>query len=81
MLLDANVLIYASDEGSALCKWARRTIADSVAGEGAAVNAVSLAVLCVGDAEPESVADPSAVGVWRCWTFPPLQPRLPHGLI
>jgi hypothetical protein len=57
MLLDTNVLIYASDERSALCKWARRTIADSVAGEGAAVNAVSLAELCVGDAEPESVAD------------------------
>ena len=32
-------------------------IADAVAGDGAAVNAVSLAELCVGDAEPGKVAD------------------------
>lgn len=57
MLLDTNVLIYASDAGSKLCDWARRTIADAVSGEGAAVNAVSVAEVCVGDAEPGTVAD------------------------
>ena len=33
------------------------TIAVAVAGDGAAINAVSLAELCVGDAEPSTVAD------------------------
>jgi len=57
MLLDTNVLIYASDASSPHCRWARRTIAEAVAGEGAAINAVTLAELCVGDAEPSTVAD------------------------
>jgi len=57
MLLDTNVLIYASDVGSPQCHWARRTIADAVASEGAAINAVTLAELCVGDAAPTTVAD------------------------
>jgi predicted nucleic acid-binding protein len=57
ILLDTNVLIYASDERSKYCRWARRTIAEGVAGEGAAVNAVCMAELCVGDAEPDRVAD------------------------
>ena len=57
MLLDTNVLIYASDEQSKLCRWARRVIAEGVSGDGAAVNAVSAAELCVGDAEPQTVAD------------------------
>ncbi len=57
MLLDSNVLIYASDERSKLCGWARHVIAEGVSGDGAAVNAVSVAEVCVGDAEPETVAD------------------------
>ena len=57
ILLDTNVLIYASDEQSKLCRWERRMIAEGVSGEGAAVNAVSLAEVCVGDAEPQTVAD------------------------
>jgi predicted nucleic acid-binding protein len=57
MLLDTNVLIYASDARSSHCRWARRTIAEAVAGEGAAINAVTLAELCVGDVEPSTVAD------------------------
>jgi predicted nucleic acid-binding protein len=56
-LLDTNVLIYASDPRSAHCRWARRTISEAVAGDGAAVNAVSLAELCVDDADPATVAD------------------------
>lgn len=57
MLLDTNVLIYASDERSKFCRWARRVIAEGVSGDGAAVNAVSVAEVCVGDREPQSVAD------------------------
>ena len=57
MLLDTNVLIYAADERSKHCLWARRMIASCVASDGAAINAVSLAEVCVGDAEPQTVAD------------------------
>jgi hypothetical protein len=57
ILLDTNVLIYAFDPDSLLCEWARETIADAVAGKGAAINAVSVAEICVGDADPPTVAD------------------------
>ena len=57
ILLDTNVLIYAFDNDSPFCSWARGVIADAVTGEGAAINAVSLAEICVGDAEPATVAD------------------------
>jgi len=57
ILLDTNVLIYASTDLSPFLEWARRTIAEAVSADGAAVNAVSLAEVCVGDADPESVAD------------------------
>lgn len=57
ILLDTNVLIYASTNLSPFLNWARRTIAEGVSKDGAAVNAVSLAELCVGDAEPATVAD------------------------
>jgi len=57
ILLDTNVVIYASDADSPFHEWARRTIAEAVAGEGAAVNAVVVAELCVGDANPSTVAD------------------------
>lgn len=57
ILLDTNVLIYAFDPDAPFCHWARETIADAVAGDGAAINAVSLAEICVGDAEPATVAD------------------------
>jgi predicted nucleic acid-binding protein len=57
ILLDTNLLIYASTLRSPLRKWARQTIAAAVSGDGAAVNAVTIAEICVGDAEPETVAD------------------------
>jgi hypothetical protein len=57
ILLDTNVLIYASDPEPPFCTWARNTIADAVAGDGTAINAVVLAELCVGDADPPAVAD------------------------
>lgn len=42
ILLDTNVLINAFDPGSPCCEWARDTIADAVAVDGAAIHAVSL---------------------------------------
>ena len=57
MLLDTNVLIHASDERSKFCRWARRVISEGVSGDGASVNAISVAEVCVGDREPQSVAD------------------------
>ena len=57
ILLDTNVLIYAFTDHSPFLEWARRTIATGVSEDGAAVNAVSLAEICVGDAEPGTAAD------------------------
>ncbi len=57
ILLDTNVLVYAFDPDSPFFQWARDTIADAVAGDGAAVNAMILAEICVGDADPPTVAD------------------------
>ncbi len=57
ILLDTNVPIYAFDSDSPFRWWAQETIADAVAGDGAAINAVSLAEICVGDADPPTVAD------------------------
>ncbi len=57
ILLDTNVPIYAGDPASPHRSWARATLADAVAGEGAAINSVILAEVCVGDLEPDTVAD------------------------
>ena len=57
ILLDTNVLIYAVDRGSRYFTWAREAVADAVSSEGAAINAVSLTEICVGDVQPETVAD------------------------
>ena len=53
ILLDTNVLIYASQPRSPFHTWATSTIAAGVAGDGAATNAVSIAEVCVGDQQPE----------------------------
>jgi predicted nucleic acid-binding protein len=57
ILLDTNILIYAFDHDAPFCKWAKEMIADAVAGDGAAINAVSLAEICVGDEDPSTAAD------------------------
>jgi len=57
ILLDTNVLIYAADARSGHRTWAQEIIADAVSSDGAAIDAVSLAEICVGDAEPETGAD------------------------
>jgi predicted nucleic acid-binding protein len=57
ILLDTNVVIYGSDPRSPHHDWAWEVIVDAVTGEGGAINAVSLAEICVGDEEPATVAD------------------------
>ena len=51
ILLDTNVLIYAFEPESRFHQLGRETIVDAVAGEGAAINAVSLAEICVAQFE------------------------------
>ena len=55
ILVDTNVLIYAFDPGSEFYAWSRETLADALANEGAAINPLILAELCVGDHDPETV--------------------------
>ena len=57
ILLDTNVVIYAFDLDSPFCRWARETIVNAVASDGAAINAVSLAEICVGDRDPLTAGD------------------------
>ncbi len=57
VLLDTNVLIYASEPASPFCSWARKVIADEVSSGGAGVNAAVLAELAAGDAAPETIVD------------------------
>ncbi len=57
ILLDTNVLIYASTQDSPFEAWSKQIIADAVVTKGAAVNAISLAEICVGENEPENVAN------------------------
>jgi len=57
ILLDTNVLIYSAGRSSPFHRWAVATVADGVSGDGAAISAIVLAELCVGDREPASVAD------------------------
>ena len=57
MLLDTNVLLYASETGSEYHDWARQTIAEAISTEGAAINGVCLAEICVGEADPTTTAD------------------------
>ncbi len=55
--LDTNVLIYAFETVSVFRRWARELIVETVSGDGAMVNPIVIAELCVGDPEPHSVAD------------------------
>ena len=57
MLLDTNVLLYASETGSRYHHWARQTLAEAISTEGAAINAVCLAEICVGEGDPTTTAD------------------------
>lgn len=56
IFLDTNVLIYASDPDSPFHRWSVETIVRHVAGDGALINPVVLAEICVGEARPEEAA-------------------------
>jgi len=62
ILLDTNVLIYALNVHSPLHAWASNLIADAMLEGGVFVNAISLAELCVGAADPNVVV--SDVSEW-----------------
>ena len=55
IFLDTNVMIYASDPDSPFHRWSVETIVRNVAGDGALINPVVLAEICVGEAKPEEV--------------------------
>ncbi len=54
-LFDTNALIYAFDPTSPFHNWAGKMLFQALAGDGAAVNPVILAELCVGDHDPATV--------------------------
>jgi predicted nucleic acid-binding protein len=55
ILLDTNVLIDAKTHQSPFRKWAEELISSALAGEGAGLNAIVLAELCVGQEDPKLV--------------------------
>lgn len=57
IFLDTNVLIYAFEADSPYRQWATDLIVDATSGDGAFINPIVLAELCVGDPEPDSVPD------------------------
>jgi len=57
ILLDTNVLIDAFDPDAPFHTWASSLLRKSLLGDGAAINPVILAELCVGDAHSDSVAE------------------------
>lgn len=56
ILLDTNVVIYASAQRGPLRDWAVEVITGSVSTGGSAINAVGLAELAVGAGDPSSIA-------------------------
>ena len=54
-LLDTNVVIDARDKLSPFQRRAERLIAEALLADGIAINAVILAELCVGQADPDSI--------------------------
>lgn len=55
ILFDTSVILDALDKKSEHFKWASQLIIEAAAEDGAAVDAVTVAELCAGDREPESV--------------------------
>ena len=55
ILFDTSVILDALDKDSEHFEWASQLLIDAAAEAGAAVNAVTLAELCAGDHDPESV--------------------------
>lgn len=57
ILLDTNVLIDAFDPAAPFHTWASELLRERLLGDGVAINPVILAELCVGDAQPDTVAE------------------------
>jgi predicted nucleic acid-binding protein len=57
ILLDTNVLIDAFDPDAPFHTWASSLLRKGLLGDGVAINPMILAELCVGDAQPETVAE------------------------
>ena len=55
ILFDTSVILDALDKKSEHFKWASSLLIEAATGDGAAVNAVTVAELCAGDRNPESV--------------------------
>ena len=55
ILFDTNVILDAMDKKSGYFEWSLNLLVESAAADHAAVNAVTVAELCAGDREPESV--------------------------
>jgi predicted nucleic acid-binding protein len=54
-LFDTSVILDALDKNSKHFDWASKLLIEAASEDGAAVNAVTVAELCAGDREPESV--------------------------
>ena len=54
-LFDTSVILDALDKKSEYFGWVSGLLIEAAAGDGAAVNAVTVAELCAGDRDPESV--------------------------
>jgi predicted nucleic acid-binding protein len=55
ILFDTNVVIDAKDSSSVSHTWSVRLIQEAVAGDGGAINAVTLAELCAGSPNPADI--------------------------
>ncbi|MGH7994592.1 MAG: type II toxin-antitoxin system VapC family toxin, partial [Limisphaerales bacterium] len=55
ILFDTSVILDALDRDSGHFEWASGLLIEAASGDGAAVNAVTVAELCAGDRDPESV--------------------------
>ncbi len=55
ILLDTNVVIYASTGSGPLYDWALEVITSAVSKDGAGLNAISLAELCVGATDSRTI--------------------------
>ena len=55
ILFDTNVILDALEKNSEHFEWSLNLIMAAAAADNAAINAVTLAELCAGDREPESV--------------------------
>jgi len=55
ILFDTNVVIDARNASEANHAWAKKLIEEAILGEGAGINAVTLAELCVGSSKPADI--------------------------